>query len=127
MNSYADKDNRLSISQWLGMVVVALFLVGSGLSLFVRLTLKQLDVTTVFAMLAFAAWSLVLGVAVLALLSVWLIVGWVRHGSITFLSVDTSWQNHEATTSKSRNLQILNVFRLPWLRRFRTAHHRDGR
>ncbi|MFO0698203.1 MAG: hypothetical protein U0236_03155 [Nitrospira sp.] len=126
MNSYVHKNSQLSISRLLGGTAAALLLIGSGLSLFVRLTLRQLDVTTVFAMLAFGAWSLALGVAVLALLSVWLIVGWARHGSIIFLSADTSLQNQGAMDSKTQSLQILNVFRLPWLRVFQTARHRDA-
>lgn len=102
MTRNVQKGSGFSILQWLSRSATVLLLISSGLSLFVRLTLRQLDVTTVFAMLALAAWSFVLGIVVLTLLSAWLIASAVRHGSITFLSVDTPLQSQEAIGSKSQ-------------------------
>ena len=58
--------------------VSILFLMSAGLELFVRQAFRQADITTVLLALALAAWSSVLGIVGLVLLSFWWVVRQVR-------------------------------------------------
>jgi hypothetical protein len=78
MNRKAQENVVFRGMGWMIGTVSILFLMSAGLELFVRQAFRQADITTVLLALALAAWSSVLGIVGLVLLSFWWVVRQVR-------------------------------------------------
>ena len=86
------RENEVSHGmEWVLGSAGTLLVVSAGLELVVRLTFEHFSLTTVLLALSLAAWSFVLGMSGLVLISVWWLVGWMRErGNQGPLSRDAS-------------------------------------
>ena len=63
---------------WIGGSASMFLLISAGLEFFVRQTVDQTSFPTILELLYLAFWSYVIGIALLLLLPIGLVVGWLR-------------------------------------------------